>query len=169
MEGNQFLSLYIATFSLFIAAVILAQINLITSGIAAIAAVLAYRETLTAANKEGKNRDIKIMLIGQKNILFLGLIGIAGLISTVPAYIAVLSLFSFGLLSLTHSEIKNQLNRTYEMTFSHIEIGLIVAITLLISGINTHFGFWGLLLVIMVSAYQEAELITKSTDLRSRI
>lgn len=169
MEGNRFLGLYIATFSLFIAAVILSQINLIASGITALASVLVYRETITTANKKGKNRSTKVMLLTQKNILFLGLIGIASLISTVPTYLAILGLFSFGLLSLTHSDIKNQLNRTYEMTFSHVEIGLIAAVTLLISGFNSHFGFWGLLLVVMVSAYQEAELIARSTDLKSRI
>lgn len=169
MDGNRFLGLYIATFSLFTAAVILTQINLIAAGIASIASVLVYRETVTNANKKGKNRDTRVMLITQKNIVFFGLIGVAGLISTVPAYLAVLGLFSFGILSLTHSEIKNQLNRTYEMTFSHVEIGLIAAVTLLISGFNPHFGFWGLLLVVMVSAYQETELIARSTDLRSRI
>lgn len=169
MEGNRFLGLYIATFSLFTATIILSQINLIAAGIAAISAVLIYRETVTTANKKGKNRDTKVMLITQKNILFLGLIGVAGLISTVPTYLAVISLFSFSLLSLTHSEIKNQLNRTYETTFSHIEIGLIAATTLLISGFNPHFGFWGLLLVTMISAYQEAEIIARSTSLQSRL
>jgi hypothetical protein len=169
MDWNRFHGLYLVTFLLFIATVILSRFNMIVSGVVAISAILVYRETVTTANKKGKDRSIKVMLLTQKNILFLGLIGVAGLISTVPTYLSVLSLFSFGLLSLTHSDIKNQLNRTYEMTFSHVEIGLIAAITILISGFNPHFGFWGLLLVTMVSTYQEAELIARSTDLRSRI
>lgn len=168
MAGNRFAGLYITTFLAFISTVVLSTVNLTAAGITAISAIVIYRKTLSIANKQGRDRYTKVSLILQENILFLGLVATAATIPTVPLYLSVISLFSFSLLLLTKLGIRNQLNKTYKLSFESVELGLIASITLLISGLNPHFGFWGVLLIVIVAVYQEAELIIKATDLKKQ-
>lgn len=170
MELDRLTGLYIAVFlTLFATAATTLQNVYIIAGLTALVSVIVFRETVRTGNKKGLDRDLKVLLPLQRNMLFLGLVGLTGLISTVPLYLSASSLFAFSLLMLTQSSIRNRLNRTYEMTFGDIEIGLAAGITLLLSGFNVYFGFYGALLILGLSVYQLAELLVRSLDIRSRI
>lgn len=170
MEFDRLAGLYIAVFlTLFATAATALSGFYIVSGFTALASVIIFRETVRTGNKKGLDRDLKVLLPLQRNMLFLGLVSLTSFISTVPAYLAISTLFSFSLLMSTHSSIRNRLNRTYEMTFGDIEIGLAAGITLLLSGVNAYFGFYGTLMIAGLSVYQLGELLVRSLGIRSRI
>ena len=162
--------LFLSTFALLlITAITSVRGLLIGSGITGLATVFLYLKTSRKANRQGMNRERKVTVPLLGNIVFLTLVAAAVSIPTVPKYLAVTVVSSFSLLLLTHLSLKERLNHTYELTFGAVEIGLAASLTILLSGINSYFGFYGSALLLILAIYQELALLSEPLELRSRI
>lgn len=162
--------LYLSSFALLlITAITSVRGLLIGSGLTGLATVFLYLKTSKKANRQGMNKERKVTVPLLGNTVFLTLVAAAVSIPTVPKYLSVTVLSGFSLLLLTHLSLKERLNHTYELTFGPVEIGLAASLTILLSGINSYFGFYGSALLLILTIYQELALLSEPLELRSRM
>ncbi len=170
MREPGFKTLYLSTFALLLVTAITSVRGLlIASGLLGLLSVFSYLRTSRKANREGMNRKRKVTVPLLKNTVFLTLAALAVNIQSVPKYLSISALSIFALLLLTELSLKEKLNHTYELTFGPVEFGLAASLTVLLSGINSYFGFYGSALLLMLAVYQEIALIAEPLELRSRI
>ncbi len=169
MREPGFRILYLSTFVLLLATVFTSVRGLlILSGISGLATVFIYLRTSRKANRQGMNRERKVVVPLLKNTVFLTLVATAVSIPTVPKYLSITVLSAFALLLLTRSSLKERLNHTYELIFGPVEIGLAASLTILLAGINSYFGFYGSALLLILSLYQELALLSEPLNFTSR-
>jgi len=170
MSITGFRELCSATIILLLGAVgLFSQGIYIGSGFLMLSTIFLIYRTERVANKKGLDRDRKVIMPLLKNTVFLSLVGLAAVLSTVPGYLSVIVITSFSLLILTKLSLREKLNRSYTLKFGYTEIGIAGSASVLLSGINFYFGFYCALLIVTLSGYQLIELVYRSIDLKSRI